>query len=77
MGKVIAIIFLVVFAWYSIPLLIQGLWISPTLYPDGWWGEDVYRYNDQVASDGYGWFVFDPRKSPTQGRTMASVLEAL
>ena len=77
MGKIIAIIFLVVFFWYAIPLASQGIWISPTLYPDSWWGQDIYEYNPQVAKDGYGWFQVDPRKHPTSGRTMANVLESL
>ncbi len=77
MGKILAIIFLCVFGWYAIPLLVRGIWISPTMYPDYWWGEHVYDYNPQVASDGYGWFNFDPRKDPGRGMTTASVFESL
>jgi fatty acid desaturase len=77
MGKIIATIFLAVFIWYSVPLLLRGLWVSPTLYPDYWYGEDIYNYEPQVAREGYGWFNFDPRKDPTRGTTMANVLESL
>ena len=77
MGKIIAVIFLVVFVWYSIPLLSRGIWIAPTAYPDYWWGQGIYEYDPQVASEGYGWFNFDPRKHDTRGQSMASVLESL
>ena len=77
MGKIIAVIFLVIFAWYSIPLLAQGMWLAPTMSPDYWWGPDMYEYHPQVAADGYGWFTFDPRKHPTSGTSMANVLESL
>lgn len=78
MGKILAIIFLCVFAWYSLPLLAQGIWFSPTFYPDYWWGEPVYEYDPQVASDGGGWFNFDLRKGGAgPGRTTASVIDSL
>lgn len=77
MGKAIAIIFLAVFAWYSIPLLLQGVWISPTAYSNDWWHDDIYNYNPEVAQQGYGWFNFDPRKPADSGRTTASVFNGL
>lgn len=77
MGKILAIIFLCVFAWYAIPVLAKGVWIAPTMYPSDWWGQDVYHYNPQVAQDGYGWFNFDPREAPGSGQTTASVFNSL
>ena len=78
MGKVLAIIFLAVFVWYAGPILKQGLWFAPTLYPEYWWGEDVYDYTPAVASDGYGWFSFDPREtSSNRGMTTNTLLESL
>lgn len=77
MGKIIAIVFLVVFAWYAIPFLAKGIWISPTMYPSDWWGQNTYNYDSQVAQDGYGWFNFDPRKGADSGRTTASVFNSL
>ncbi len=77
MGKVLAIIFLIAFVWYAGPLLKSGIWYSPTMYPDYWWGEDVYEYDDQVAKEGGGWFNFDPRKPATRGRTTASIIDSL
>ncbi len=77
MGKIIAIIFLAVFAWYALPIMAKGIWVSPTMYPTDWWGDDVYDYNPQVAQDGYGWFNFDPRKPADSGRTTASVFDSL
>ncbi|MBP6857760.1 MAG: hypothetical protein KBC11_01005 [Candidatus Pacebacteria bacterium] len=77
MGKIIAIIFLAVFAWYALPIMAKGIWVSPTMYPTDWWGDDVYDYNPQVATDGYGWFNFDPRKPADSGRTTASVFDSL
>lgn len=77
MGKILAIVFLCVFAWYAIPVLRSGIWIAPTYYPSDWWGEPVYDYNPQVADQGYGWFNFDPRNSVDSGRTTASVFQTL
>ncbi len=77
MGKVLAIIFLVVFFWYAIPIVGQAIWIAPTAYPNDWWGQSIYPYDSQVAQDGYGWFNFDPRKSDTSGRSTASVFDSL
>jgi hypothetical protein len=77
MGKILAIVFLVVFVWYAIPLLGRGIWFSPTMYPNDWWGDHPYNYDPQVASDGYGWFNFDPRTGPDSGQTTASVFDSL
>lgn len=77
MGKIIAIIFLAVFAWYAVPLLARGIWIAPTAYPDYWWGPDIYQYDAQVAQDGSGWFNFDPRESSGEGMTTATVFNSL
>ena len=78
MGKILATVFLVVFIWYSLPLLANGIWISPTLYPDYWGGEHLYDYDPQVASDGEGWFNFDIRKGGAgRGRSTASVIDSL
>ncbi len=57
MGKILAIIFLVVFAWFAIPHIAKAQWISPTLYPSYWWGASpVYQYDPVTANRGYGWF---------------------
>ena len=77
MGKVLAIIFLVVFCWYAVPILSKGIWIAPTAYPDYWWDEQPFGYTPQVAQQGYGWFSFDPRKAPDPGQTTANVFDSL
>jgi hypothetical protein len=77
MGKILAIVFLCVFVWYAVPILKQGVWFSPTLYPTDWWGEPIYEYEPQVAQDGYGWFSFDPKEHSTSGRTTANVFDSL
>lgn len=58
MGKVLAIIFLFVFAWFAVPKIAQAQWFAPTLYPNYWWGQPVYNYPPQVAQRGAGWFSF-------------------
>ena len=74
MGKILAVVFLVVFFWYAIPILSQGIWFSPTMYPNDWWSnENIYNYSPQVASDNFGWFNFDPRKPSDGARTTANV----
>lgn len=77
MGKVLAIIFLVAFVYYAGPVIKQGIWYSPTLYPEYWWGPDVYNYDQGVARDGGGWFNFDPREPGFSGRTTASIINGL
>lgn len=56
MGKILAIVFLIVFAWFAIPRIAQAQWFAPTAYPNYWWGEPVYDYSPRVAQQGYGWF---------------------
>ena len=77
MGKILAIIFLVVFAWFAIPQLAKGLWFAPTLYPDSWWGEHIVEYEPQVASQGFGWSNFDIRKDNIGANSQASALDSL
>ena len=76
MGKILAFVFLIAFIWYAGPVIKQGVWYSPTLYPEYWWGEPTYDYSQEIAQDGGGWFNIDPRKGSQQGRTTASVFEA-
>ena len=78
MGKVLAIIFLVVFAWYAVPILSRGIWIAPTAYDtESWWGDQPFTYDPQVAQAGYGWFNFDPRKPNGPGQTTREVLDSI
>lgn len=77
MGKILAIIFLAVFAWYALPIMARGIWVSPTLYPSSWWGEPIYDYSTEVAKYGYGWFNFDPRNSDISGQTTANIFNSL
>jgi hypothetical protein len=56
MGKILAIVFLVIGAWFAVPKIAQAQWFAPTLYPNYWWGQSVYNYPPQVAQRGYGWF---------------------
>lgn len=56
MGKVLAIIFLIVFAWFAVPRIAQAQWFAPTAYPSYWWGAPVYSYPQQVHNRGWGWF---------------------
>lgn len=55
MGKILAIIFLIVFAWVAIPKIAQAQWFAPTLQPSYWWGDPIYTYQQQTAQRGYGW----------------------
>lgn len=59
MGKILAIVFLVVFAWFAVPRLAQAQWFAPTLYPSSWWGQQVYNYPPVVQNRGWGWFSFN------------------
>ncbi len=66
MGKILAIIFLVLFAWVSYPHLTRGEWIAPTALPPGWWGlaqAPEYTYMSEPPQ-GYGWFRFDFWNNP-------------
>ena len=58
MGKIIAIVFLVIFAWFAVPRLAQAQWFAPTLYPSYWWGAPAYNYQPAVHNRGWGWFNF-------------------
>ena len=63
MGKVLAIVFLIVFIWWAYPFVSRGLWIAPTaVAPNTWMVE--YLPDDQrellaTPPEGYGWFRFD------------------
>lgn len=56
MGKILAIILVVVVLWFGIPKIAQAQWFAPTLYPRYWWGSPVYDYQPQSRQQGYGWF---------------------
>lgn len=58
MGKILAIVFLVIFAWFAVPRLAQAQWFAPTLYPASWWGAPLYDYSPRLGQQGYGWFGF-------------------
>lgn len=69
MGKVLAIVFLIVFVWWAYPFVSRGVWITPTVVmPDSWMGDYVRANNaDYLATppSGYGWFHFDFWNDPT------------
>ncbi|HWC58004.1 MAG TPA: hypothetical protein VG621_03605 [Candidatus Paceibacterota bacterium] len=71
LGKVIAVIFLIVFFLVAIPSLMRGEWIAPTaLPPDSWIVAEAPQYASLAApSSGYGWFRFDVwNNPPREGR---------
>ncbi|MEO5646071.1 MAG: hypothetical protein ABIQ91_01190 [Candidatus Paceibacterota bacterium] len=74
MGKILAIVFLILFIWVAIPHIAKGEWIAPTaIAPNSWLAGN--SYNNQLANasfgapevskaaaspvQGYGWFHFD------------------
>lgn len=59
MAKILAIIFLVVVAWFAIPQIAKAQWFAPTLYPSYWWGDQFLGYESTTGARGYGWFDFD------------------
>lgn len=59
MGKILAIVFLIVFAWFAVPKIAEAQWITPTLYPSYWWGQPIYNYPSITAQRGYGWARLD------------------
>jgi hypothetical protein len=81
MEKILAIVVLVVVAWWAVPYIAHGEFIAPTaVAPNSWvtsynLGGSNYSGGDQVAqsasqpSQGYGFFRFDFwNNPPTQGR---------
>jgi hypothetical protein len=63
MGKVLAIVFLVVFVWWAYPFVSRGLWIAPTaVMPDSWMGDYARATGQDLLAtppQGYGWYRFD------------------
>lgn len=59
MGKILAILFLIVFAWFAIPKIANAQWFAPTAYPNYWWGQPMYDYSPRASQQGYGWFSFN------------------
>lgn len=66
MGKIIAIIFVIVFIWVSYPHFARGEWLAPTAVPPGYWG---LEYTPELTylsrpPQGYGWYRFDVWNNP-------------
>lgn len=69
MGKILAIVFLLLFIWVAIPHLKQGEWIAPTaVMPNSWITQPNYASDPRVTEvaaasaspiQGFGWFHFD------------------
>ncbi len=66
LGKVIAVIFVILFLWVGYPHFARGEWIAPTaISPGNWWLAQTpqYRYLGK-PTQGYGWFRFDFWNAP-------------
>jgi hypothetical protein len=69
MGKILAIVFLILFVWLAIPRIVQGEWLAPTaIAPNSW----VVQYDTTGLAEasaapaaGFGWFHFDFWNHPT------------
>jgi len=63
MGKVLAIVFLIVFVWWAYPFVSHGVWIAPTaIMPDSWMSNYATQHGGTLLAtppEGYGWFRFD------------------
>ena len=71
LGKVIAVIGLILFVWWAYPLLARGEWFAPTPLPPGWWGlAQAPEYSQLATPDpGYGVYRYDIwNNPPTTGR---------
>ncbi len=66
MGRLVAIIFVLWFAWVSYPHLARGEWLAPTPLPPEWWaGQYAQEYQALATpSVGYGWYRFDAWNNP-------------
>ena len=68
MGKVLAIVFLIVFVWWAYPFVSRGLWIAPTAVAPNTWMSDYLSSEDRVLlatpPEGYGWSRFDVWNGP-------------
>ena len=64
MGKILAIVFLLLFILIAIPHIARGEWIAPAaIASDSWLINSPYDTGLATASaspvEGYGWFHFD------------------
>ncbi len=63
MGKVLAIVFLIVFVWWAAPLFARGEWFAPTAVMPGSWMADALPADDRALlatpPEGYGVGRFD------------------
>ena len=63
MGKVLAIVFILVFVWWAWPHLRRGEWIAPTAVAPNTWMSDYLPEDQRVLlatpPESYGWFRFD------------------
>jgi hypothetical protein len=69
MGRILAIVLLLIFIWVAIPHIAKGEWIAPTAVAPGSWvaqpnyasNYDTTQYAAASATpiEGYGWFHFD------------------
>lgn len=70
MGKVLAIVFLVVFIWWAYPFVSRGEWIAPTAVAPNTWMSNYLSQEDRTLlatpPEGYGWSRFDFWNSPPQ-----------
>jgi hypothetical protein len=63
MGKLLAIVFLIVFVWFAVPHLRRGEWLAPTAISPDWQGLTP-TYGLASPPEGYGWFRFDFWNNP-------------
>jgi hypothetical protein len=63
MGKVLAIVFLIVFVWWAAPLFARGEWFAPSAIMPGSWMADSLSVDDRellsTPPEGYGVGHFD------------------
>ncbi len=77
MGKILAIVFLILFIWVAIPHIAKGEWLAPTeIAPNSWLIVSPNDTDLATASaspiQGFGWFHFDfwNNTPSTAGRTV-------
>lgn len=68
MGKVLAIVFLIVFIWWAYPFVSRGEWFAPTAVAPNTWMSNYLAQDDRTLlatpPTGSGWFRFDFWNNP-------------
>jgi len=71
MGKILAIVGLILFVWMAIPHVKNREWLAPTpISPNSWvvtYDTTGYAAAAAEPSTGYGWFRFDFWNNPPPG----------